>query len=68
VKAPVEDYEHIINTLIALWDEPEVLCSYLSGLVMMDRRDRQGFTPEVIDDLMFMYVNRCQRLPDIWSR
>lgn len=47
-----EQFPHMLNRIIELWDSPE-LGAYLEQL-MLDSRDhqRQGFPPEVATDIM----------------
>ena len=44
-------YPHIVNQLAALWHDPRALDRCLEGLMIDDRRDRQGFAFEALAEL-----------------
>jgi len=47
-------YPRIVDRLVGLWGSP-VCGEYLQSLILMDRGDlRQGFPPELIEDLMLL--------------
>jgi len=64
------DYMHILNRLMQIWDMPE-FDSYLHELMLDTRSDRQGFPPEVVDELMFLgelhdiFRSKKYHLPEI---
>lgn len=61
--APLEDkypyalekgHEYIVQRLVALWDEPEI-DDYFTSLLIDTRGGRQGFAPEVFQDIQCLY-------------
>ncbi len=69
------NYIRILNRLMQLWDLPE-FDPYMHGLLIDKRSDRQGFPPEVVDELMFLgelhdlFKSKEYRLPelhDLWK-
>jgi hypothetical protein len=55
--APMEKYQNISNAIQLIWEYPELI-AYLDKLIVNDvtRFDRAGFSPEVLSDLMSIYV------------
>lgn len=49
--ATARRYPHIVNQLAALWHDPRALDRCLAGLLIDDRRDRQGFAFEALAEL-----------------
>lgn len=48
-----KQYPRIVEKLVMLW-EHDGLLAYLSHLLIDDRGDRQGFSGEIMADIMFL--------------
>jgi len=52
-KASVEDLPRIMETLLKLWGH-STFDEYLDRLVIDERGNRQGFSPDVMEELLFL--------------
>ena len=50
--ALLHHYARIANVIAAIWRDPKSLQSYMDCLFTDDRRDRQGFPPDVLHELL----------------
>lgn len=48
------EFPHIAQRLGQAWVSPETADHFLSALLVDDRDDRDGFPPEVFEELMFI--------------
>jgi len=53
VRAAIEQFEHILAPLSTLWGHPE-FDRFINRLIMDDRGNRQGFGPDVMEELLFL--------------
>lgn len=52
-RAAIEAHPHLLQPLCTLWGYPE-FDRYVNRLVVDDRGSRKGFSPEVIEELLFL--------------
>jgi hypothetical protein len=62
-------YPRICARLVQMWFRDEI-DTYLDGLILDDRYDRQGFPFEVIDELLFLSdlrwaMSHTERVPEV---
>jgi hypothetical protein len=53
VRAAIEAYPHLIQPLNTLWGHPE-FDRFVSRLIVDDRGGRHGFSPDVMEELLFL--------------
>jgi hypothetical protein len=59
-----QQFPHVAKKLTVLW--PSEACEvYLRSLLVMDRETREGFPPEVVEDLLMLYSMNEMRLRKI---
>jgi hypothetical protein len=52
-RAAIEAYPHLLQPLCTLWGHPE-FDRYVNRLMVDDRGGRKGFSPEVVEELLFL--------------
>jgi hypothetical protein len=58
-----QQFPHMAQKLTLLW--PSEACQvYLRNLLIMDRETREGFPPEVVEDLLMLFAINEARLRD----
>jgi hypothetical protein len=55
-------YPHIVDKLVMLWGYPE-LTQYLDKILFADDRRREGFPPEVMEELMMLHSLHSAAVP-----
>ncbi|MDO9226123.1 MAG: hypothetical protein Q8M09_17895 [Pseudomonadota bacterium] len=60
-------FSRIADELVIRWKRADI-DAYLNGLMLDDRGNRQGFPPEVLDDLMFLSNLRWQMQHPSYNR
>jgi hypothetical protein len=53
VRAAIEGHPHLLQPLNALWGHPE-FDRYVNRLIVDERGGRQGFSAEVVEELLFL--------------
>lgn len=48
------EYPHVAKTLVDNWNTPSVIRTYLDEVFTDARGERNGFTPAIFDELMFL--------------
>lgn len=67
VSAIERRFSRIANELVKRWQRDDI-DAYLNSLMLDDRGNRQGFPPEVLEEIMFLSSIRWQMLHPSFSR
>lgn len=67
VSAIERKFARIANELATRWQRDDI-DAYLDSLLLDDRGNRQGFPPEVLEEIMFLSSIRWQMLHPAYSR